>query len=129
LRGFESGLDDIIASRIGAGPQIVTIGPNDAGFESVGCGDWSPALRQRLTEMDTMGDGTWMTHTDFIPGKFTATQPTMCIWERLSGFGGTRRERIERGLSTSGRPPTVVIEPTDAGFFSDGCGVWAAVVD
>jgi hypothetical protein len=42
LRNLGGGLDSIIANHIGGGPQTVTISPTDAGFETSGCGEWSP---------------------------------------------------------------------------------------
>jgi hypothetical protein len=127
LRGFESGLADIIASRIGAGPQIVTIGVDDAGFDSVGCGGWTnedwgpPMTGGSILEFR---DGTYMVNEEFAPARVTAEFGESCSWERLSGFGGTRRERIERGFAEDGVPPTVTIERTDVGFTSSGCGTW-----
>lgn len=128
LRGFESGLEDLIASRIGEGTQIVTIGPDDAGFDSIGCGGWTTDLRP--PDMPSgLSAGTWRVRDDFLPGTFIASEAESCIWERLSGFGGTRRERIERGSAVDGVLPSVVIEPTDVGFFSSGCGVWIQRAD
>jgi hypothetical protein len=128
LRGFDSGLEDLIARRFGEGPQVVTIGQNDAGFDSIGCGGWTDDLRDPEFPSG-FTDGTWIVGEDFFPGVYIASEAENCIWERLSGFGGTRRERIERDFASDGIPPSVTIEPTDAGFTSSGCGVWAQRAD
>ena len=127
LRGFESGLEDIIASRIGSGYQVVTIGRRDAGFDSVGCGAWTADLSPVTESRDEFGEGTYIVGTDVAAGRFRASDGIACDWARLSGFGGTRRHVIDRDSVDSDDPPTVEIEPTDAGFTSSGCGIWMAL--
>ena len=41
LSGFSGSLDEIIANELGSGRQIVTIDPEDSGFETRGCGTWT----------------------------------------------------------------------------------------
>jgi hypothetical protein len=124
LSGFESGLRDLIASRIGSGYQVVTIGPRDAGFDSVGCGTWTNELIPVLPSNTEFGEGTYIVGTDIVPGEYVAGDGMSCSWERLGGFGGARRERIDHGFVSDGEPPQVTIEATDVGFTSSGCGDW-----
>jgi hypothetical protein len=42
LSGFGGTYNDIIANGLPTGPAIVTISGSDAGFETVGCGTWTP---------------------------------------------------------------------------------------
>src|SRR5215217_4892832 len=41
LRGFDGGMNAIIANGGSNNPSIVTIAPTDAGFQSQGCGTWT----------------------------------------------------------------------------------------
>lgn len=127
LRGLESGLEDIIASRIGSGYQVVTIGRRDAGFDSVSCGEWTADLSPVTETRDQFGEGTYIVGTDVGAGRFVASDGIACDWARLSGFGGGRRQVIDREVVDSDVPPVVEIEPTDAGFTSSGCGTWQAL--
>ena len=43
LSGFGGDFDEIVANDVGAGRKIVTIQEGDVGFESGGCGSWSPS--------------------------------------------------------------------------------------
>ena len=42
LSGFGGNFDEIIANGSGSGQRVVTIDPSDAGFDTGGCGTWSP---------------------------------------------------------------------------------------
>jgi hypothetical protein len=127
LRGFESGLKDIIASRIGSGFQVVTIGRRDRGFDATSCGDWTADLSAVVGTRTEFGDGTYIVGTDIAPGRYTADEGTGCEWARLRGFGGTRRQVIDRAIVDDGEPPVIKIKPTDVGFTSSGCGMWRAL--
>lgn len=65
-------------------------------------------------------DGTFRVGTDIQPGTYQASTPDECLWERLSGFDGTTDEVIASAFGQT----IATIEPTDAGFFSSGCGNW-----
>jgi hypothetical protein len=124
LSGFDSGLEDWVASGIGPGYHVVTIGESDAGFDSEGCGAWTNDLAAVVTSVDEIGEGTYIVGTDLQPGTWAATSGDNCYWARLSGFGGTEAEVIEESLVTGGEPPVVGIAGTDEGFTSNGCGTW-----
>ena len=55
LGGFSGGLADLLASRISAGFEVATIRESDAGFDSVGCGDWTADLADDEGLVDVAG--------------------------------------------------------------------------
>ncbi len=124
LGGFTGGLGDLIASRISAGYEVATIYESDAGFDSVGCGGWTDQLLQVTATKGQFGEGTYVVGVDMDPGTYVATGGESCEWARLSGFGATESEVIERGFADPAGPPRVTVTSTDAGFTSGGCGGW-----
>lgn len=48
-----------------------------------------------------------------------------CTWERRAGFSDAPADVIATGGGAPGEVVTVVIEATDVGFVSSGCGTWA----
>jgi len=72
----------------------------------------------------SFGSGTWRVGSDIQPGTYRNSDSSgMCYAARLSGFGGTLDEIIANELSSS--IMIVTIEPSDAGFQSEDCGVWS----
>ncbi len=126
LAGFSSGLEDWIASGIGPGYHMVTIGPDDAGFDSRDCGSWTDDIVQVTDSLTAFGEGTYVVGTDLQPGTWRAELGVNCYWARLSGFGGTEAEATESALTTDGVAPVVTILQTDIGFTSNGCGSWGS---
>ncbi len=53
-----------------------------------------------------------------------ATGDGFCLWERVSGFGGSEAETIANSAGVG--PRVVTIAPTDVGFVSDDCGTWSS---
>jgi hypothetical protein len=125
LSSLSGAADDDIADGGVVGPAIVTISPSDAGFESAGCGIWSPAPTSG-SEATTMGDGTWAVGIDIVAGTYHATSAGSCYWARLNSFSGESEAIITDGDAAPG-PFTVTISPTDVGFVSSGCGEWTLV--
>jgi hypothetical protein len=74
----------------------------------------------------TFGPGTVEVGVDIDDGVYAARVPDgeTCYWERVSGFDGELSDSIANGSAETGQLVVVVIEPTDAGFTSDGCGTW-----
>jgi hypothetical protein len=124
LGGFTGGLGDLIASRISAGFEVATIAETDAGFDSVGCGQWTGELVQVTATKSHFGDGTYVVGLDLDPGAYIATGGDSCEWARVSGFGATEGEILEQGFAEPDNPPRVIIAATDTGFTSSGCGGW-----
>jgi hypothetical protein len=121
LKGFSRELNDVIANGNNS-PEIVTIGNNDAGFETQGCGDWVPVKDTAPASPATkFGNGTYQVGVHIEPGTYSADGQGTCYWARLSNFSHTG----VGGIITNGNNPTTVeIAPSDAGFTTFGCGTW-----
>lgn len=123
LRGFGGTTDDIMANHLGSGYAVVTIAPEDEGFESQGCGLWSADLSAVKAPDAPFEEGTFIVGTDITPGRWRASGGSYCYWARLSGFGGeTSTDVIANHLGEGSA--VVEIQPTDAGFETTGCGEW-----
>ena len=71
----------------------------------------------------SFGDGTYQVGTDVQPGTYrTRKGSPFCYWERLRNFSGGMNGILANG--GTGAPGIITIEPTDAGFHSEGCGTW-----
>ena len=127
LSGFTGGLADLIASRISAGFEVATIEEGDAGFDSVGCGEWSDQLLQVTAIRSEFGEGTYIVGTDLDAGEYLAAGGVGCEWARLAGFAATDEEVLDRGFGDRATQPRVTIAASDVGFTSGGCGVWRRV--
>jgi hypothetical protein len=112
------GGSDILANGAGSGPAVVTIFPDDGGFESSGCGTW--LLNAPAVPTATPGDGVWRVGVDIQPGTYRSSGGDPCYWARLFGFAGNSQIDIHLGSG----PTIVTIKPTDVGFESRKCGSW-----
>jgi hypothetical protein len=121
LSGFGGTLGEILANEVGAGPQVATIAPTDAGFTSTRCGTWM--LDAPAVPTISPGDGTWRVGLDIAPGTYDATVAGTCYWARLSGFSGNLSDILANDIGSTG-PAVITILPTDVGFKSSHCGVW-----
>ena len=88
---------------------------------------WSELIgEQGIDPDDVISDGTWQVGVDVQPGTYRNSGGSKgCYWERLSGFSGASSDRLANGLSANQQ--IVTIEPSDAGFTSEDCGVWFRV--
>jgi hypothetical protein len=69
------------------------------------------------------GDGTYQVGADLQPGTYrTRMGSPNCYWERLRNFSGGMNGILANGGTSA--PAIVTIQPTDAGFNSQGCGTW-----
>lgn len=69
-------------------------------------------------------DGTYRVGVDVQPGTYQASGGgSLCYWARLSGFSGN----LDDIIANSTDQTIVTIEPTDAGFQSNGCGSWSKI--
>ena len=126
--GFSGTINDI--ARVGSsssGRPIVTIETEDrgfhvVGFQTFGCGEWRP-IADITDPVSSITDGVWLVGKEITPGVYQASEN--CFWSRLSGFKAEVTDVITGGSVAAGS--TVVIEPTDAGFSSLGCGGWTRV--
>jgi hypothetical protein len=119
LAGFSGELDDVTANGNNA-PEIVTVGKQDAGFETQGCGDWVPVKETApATPASKFGDGTYQVGVHIKPGTYSADGQGTCYWARLSNFSHAG----VGGVITNGNNPTTIeIAAKDAGFTTFGCG-------
>ena len=71
----------------------------------------------------TFSDGTYVVGSQLPASTYRTRVPADgCYWERLSGFSGSFNEIISNNFSNSHQ--VVTVAPSDAGFSTDGCGVW-----
>ena len=121
LTGFSGELDDIRANGNNA-PEILTISPNDAGFETRGCGSWVPVRETApASPARDFGDGTYQVGVHIRPGTYRADGSGTCYWARLSDFSHAGVQ----GIITNGNSPTTIeIAASDEGFTTFGCGAW-----
>ena len=118
---------------------VVDIAPADAGFRSEGCGVWSSDLAPRASPGQPFGEGTFLVGPEVAPGRYRAESPTaLCRWQRWKRFGGWPYSQYDygdfdelvgglAGVLWHDVPlgqAIVDIAPSDAGFHSEGCGVW-----
>jgi hypothetical protein len=79
--------------------------------------------KQPEQENPAFGDGTYQVGTDLQPGTYRTREGSAnCYWERLKDFSGGVNSILANGNTSA--PAIVTIEPTDAGFNSQGCGTW-----
>jgi hypothetical protein len=121
VSGFGGTLGEILANDLLSGPTVVTIAASDAGFQSSGCGTWSP-LPASGPQSTSFGDGVFAVGIDIASGTYSAPGGPSCYWARVSGFGGTLGEIITNDLPTG--PVVVTIQASDVGFKAQGCGSW-----
>lgn len=79
------------------------------------------------TAKTMFGDGTFLVGTDIEVGTYrgNSSHGDNCMWERLSGMGGTFEDSIAFDNPTG--PAIVTIKKTDKAFKSDGCGDWKKI--
>ena len=124
LSGFGGGADDILGfSAPYTASQIVTIRSSDAGFETSGCGQWTQSSPRSSGPSTSFSEGTYIVGEDIQPGTYHAPGGAECYWARLSGFGGDG-DAILDANAASFVSQTVMIESSDTGFESHGCGQW-----
>ena len=106
----------------------------DDWLSSEGCGRWTDDLTPIVLPGQPFGDGSWLVGAEIAPGRYHAAAPSEeCRWFRLAHFSG--RFRVDSsgrggvylgaGRAWSGRG-VVDIAAGDAGFHSEGCGIWSA---
>jgi hypothetical protein len=110
-----------VATRSASGYAVVTILPTDARFVASGCGTWSDDLSAVLLPGQAIPDGVFIVGTDLEPGVYENGGGPQCFWARLRDFSDPS-DAVQADL---GRQRfSVTIEPSGAGFLSDGCVAW-----
>ena len=121
-----------------AGPRYVDFLAGDFRFDTAGCGPWVQAggpldaLHPTNAYGVLEGDGDFRVGIEVPPGRYQATSPTTCSWQRVRDFGHRVPDPDPNGIfpSTiiaSGTSDTVDIAPTDAGFTTSNCGAWRRI--
>ncbi|HVM53297.1 MAG TPA: hypothetical protein VM262_08880 [Acidimicrobiales bacterium] len=118
----ESGV--VLATRRSNDREVITVREGDFYFRSSGCApfvnDIFPITRS-LTA--SFGDGTWVVGIDVGAGRWQASPGgSDCRWARVSDFSGDTASLKATDSGTVN--PVVQIDPSDAGFVTDGCGTW-----
>ena len=127
LSGFKGTDFERIATVVSEGAAFVTVLESDVGIRSTGCETWRPLeLTEADVEASPFGDGTHVVGRDVAPGVYAsdAEEGARCRWVRLSDWSwtfGVITERRHEGRAIA------EISPTDAGFYSSGCGEWFPV--
>ena len=115
------------------GPRYVFLEPWDLQFVSSGCQPWVQAdgpfdPKYAISIYGVVGgDGDYRVGVEAPPGTYHATTPATCKWERVSRFGdrvGGDPMIFPSTIIESGTGDTVVLQPTDAGLVTEGCGAW-----
>lgn len=118
----QAGIEQVIASGIGSGPRLVTVGKRDVSFRASGCGRWTSDLSRITDDRTAFGDGMFQVGEDIAAGTYHSNGSGTCSWSRLSGFGGSVGEVIASAVGVG--PQEVVLRGSDKGFASAGCGNW-----
>lgn len=125
--GIGGGYERELPSKL----AVVDIKASDVGFVSSGCGEWTQTFQPRVTPDGPPPDGFFLVGIEVAPGRYRATTPRSCTFERRSAFSGRYDEGnryIDEGWAGRSTVLSIVdIEPTDAGFESKGCA-WSADV-
>jgi hypothetical protein len=86
-------------------------------------GGQEPEPQKPQPQKPSFGDGTYQVGADIQPGTYrTRAGSPNCYWERLRNFSGGMNGILANGGTSA--PAIVTIQPTDAGFNSQGCGTW-----
>ena len=118
---LSGGTSSILANDTPSGPVTVTILPTDVGFQTQGCGTWSPEPTTGR-QATSFGDGVYAVGIDISPGTYSTQGGSNCYWERDSDLTGASNSIITN--DTPSGPVTVTIASTDKGFKTEGCGTW-----
>jgi hypothetical protein len=113
----------VIADDFLSGPDVVTILPSDGGFQSQGCGIWTP-LPAFGPEVTQFGDGAYAVGVDIAPGTYSAPGGNECFWEQDSNFLWNGASIISSG--GAGGPVTVTLAANAAAFKVQHCGIWTS---
>ncbi|MDP6452788.1 MAG: hypothetical protein QF898_05720 [SAR202 cluster bacterium] len=84
--------------------------------------------QSQVEPVTEFAEGIFQVNRDIQPGTYRNSDSSSgCTWTRLSGLGGDVEDIITNGVTFEGS--IVTISGDDAGFESDGCGVWTSVAE
>ena len=104
------------------------ISDRSVAFVSAGCGTWSNELSPVATPGQPFPDGTYIVGIDVAPGRYRPSTPESCTWRRLETLGGEHSYGHGPSYYWAGQGSVADIAPEDAGFSSEGCGMWSDVL-
>ena len=107
---------------------VVDISDRSVAFVSAGCGTWSNDLSPVATPGQPFPDGTYIVGIDVAPGRYRPSTPESCNWRRLETLGGEHSYGHGPSYYWAGQGSVADIAPEDAGFSSEGCGMWSDVL-
>jgi len=117
-----------------AGPRYVNLNsPADITFTTQDCQTWVQAdgpydQKYGVSIYGVLsGDGDYRVGVEVPAGRYTATSPATCTWQRVSSFGHRIPDdttMFGSNIIASGTGGTVDIAPTDVGFVTSNCGAW-----
>ena len=127
LNGFGGSLAEINANDFQnfTGRVIVDILPTDVGFHfTAGCGTFKTYVPSGALA-STIVPGNHVVGQHIVAGTYTTNAAAGCYWQRSRSFDGTSSAIIANDFVSPGAQIIVTIDPSDAGFYTDGdCGVW-----
>lgn len=106
----------LVVAVMGALPGVAAADPTTPAPAPTPANGPAPTLK---TTVDA--DGVYAVGTDIVPGVYTSAGPVgdgTCFWKRLGADGAT----LDNALTK--KPQTVVIDPTDHSFKTNGCQPW-----
>ena len=106
---------------------IVDITALDREFATSGCGAWTNDPAPIVRRGEPFGDGTFLVGSEIAPGRYRASDPGECTWMRLRSFDGWANPVQRVSYGAAGGSGIADVEPSDAGFYSRGCGTWTSV--
>ena len=104
--------------RSTTGTAARSTGPDVAGASA------APSPTTSPSGSGTFSNGTWLVGEDIAPGMWRAIRSRTCSWKRFSSIEGATDT-----VAGSGSSLTVEIRPTDAAFWSEGCGWWTQILE
>jgi hypothetical protein len=118
---FSGLFSSVISSDFLSGPDVVTILPTDAGFNSQGCGLWTP-LPASGPQLTSFNNGAYAVGINIAAGTYSAPGGSGCYWEEDSNFLWTGSSIIDNGFSSG--PVTITLSPGTVAFKTQRCGTW-----
>jgi DnaJ domain len=113
----------LLASDSDDGHQVVGGATSTPAAADASAAPVSPPQTPATSGSTTFSSGTWLVGEEMPPGRWRAIRSRACSWRRLSSIEGSSDT-----VAGSGTYLTVEILPSDAAFWSEGCGWWTQIL-
>jgi DnaJ domain len=113
----------LLASDSDDSRQVVGGATSTPAAASASVAPVSPPQTPAASGSTTFSSGTWLVGEEMPPGRWRAIRSRACSWRRLSSIEGSSDT-----VAGSGTYLTVEILPSDAAFWSEGCGWWTQIL-